>query len=158
MSLGPSRIGTERTGWASRGCTATAQTNTSTRLIEWYHTWTLIWKVLRINLYETLDFVLPKASTGVDPHYLDVWIPAHQDVDNMIEKLVSTKFYSYSSFVIFVWLNVLHGWYTEELKRIHMTKVEDPFNVTSAYAVGRGTLHGMYMKASTCLWLDIVSS
>jgi hypothetical protein len=28
-------------------------------------------------LYITLDFVLQKASIMVDPHYLDVWMPAH---------------------------------------------------------------------------------
>jgi hypothetical protein len=46
-----------------------------------------------------LNSVLQKASTGVDPHYLDVWQPAHQDNEEAVEKLVSISFYSYTIFV-----------------------------------------------------------
>jgi hypothetical protein len=35
--------------------------------------------LLRINLFIMLDSVLQKASTGVDPHFIDVWVPMHRD-------------------------------------------------------------------------------
>jgi hypothetical protein len=42
--------------------------------------------------------------------------------------------------------------YIEELKRIHRPKLKDPklvpFNVDAAYAVGRGTPYGRYVKIS----------
>jgi hypothetical protein len=47
-----------------------------------------------------LDFILQKASTGVNPYYLDIWMPAHQGAYDAAKKLVSTNFYMYSSFVI----------------------------------------------------------
>jgi hypothetical protein len=48
----------------------------------------------------TLDYVLQKKSTGADPHYLDVWVPAHEGDDAVSEKLVSNNFYRYVSFVV----------------------------------------------------------
>jgi hypothetical protein len=46
-----------------------------------------------------LNSVLQKASTGANPHYLDVWQPAHQGNAKAAEKLVSISFYSYTIFV-----------------------------------------------------------
>jgi hypothetical protein len=46
------------------------------------------------------DFVLQKKSVGADPHYLDVWAPAHEGDAAAVEKLVSNHFYHYTSFVI----------------------------------------------------------
>jgi hypothetical protein len=40
--------------------------------------------------------MLQKKSTGVDPHYLDVWRPTHQDDADVTEKLVSNKFKCYA--------------------------------------------------------------
>jgi hypothetical protein len=46
--------------------------------------------------------MLQKASTGVDPHYFDVWHPAHHDITDMAERQVSISFYSYAIFVTFI--------------------------------------------------------
>jgi hypothetical protein len=54
------------------------------------------------NLFIMLNSMLQKVSTGVDPHYLDVWQPTHQGNAYAIEKLVSINFYSYTLFVIFI--------------------------------------------------------
>jgi hypothetical protein len=35
--------------------------------------------VFHINLFVMLDSMLQKKSIGVEPHYLDVWLPAHND-------------------------------------------------------------------------------
>jgi hypothetical protein len=77
-----------------------ARTVTSARHRGWYDTRTLVPHVLRINLFKTLDYVLQKKSTGADPHYLDVWAPAHEGDAAATEKLVSNNFYRYASFVI----------------------------------------------------------
>jgi hypothetical protein len=42
-----------------------------------------------------LDFMLQKNSSGVDPHYLDIWLPAHDGDANAAEKLVSNNFKCY---------------------------------------------------------------
>jgi hypothetical protein len=55
-----------------------------------------------------LNFVLQKASTGADPHYLDVWQPAHQGNVDAAEKLVSISFYSYAIFVTSVLNSILY--------------------------------------------------
>jgi hypothetical protein len=47
--------------------------------------------VCRINLFVTLDSLLQKKSTWVEPHYLDVWLPAHNDDEARAEKLVSNN-------------------------------------------------------------------
>jgi hypothetical protein len=39
----------------------------------------------------TLDSMLQKKSTGVEPHYLDIWLPAHNDDESTMEKLVSNN-------------------------------------------------------------------
>jgi hypothetical protein len=36
--------------------------------------------------------MLQKKSFGLDPHYLDVWQPAHEDDATAAEKLVSNNF------------------------------------------------------------------
>jgi hypothetical protein len=54
------------------------------------------------NLFIMLNSLLQKASTGVDPHYLDVWQLAHQGNAEVAEKLVHISFYSYAIFVTFV--------------------------------------------------------
>jgi hypothetical protein len=38
-----------------------------------------------------LDSMLQKKSTRVEPHYLDVWLPVHDDDDAMAEKLISNN-------------------------------------------------------------------
>jgi hypothetical protein len=42
--------------------------------------------------------------------------------------------------------------YTEELRKIHGSDLEDsksvPFNIDATYVVGGGTLHGRYVKIS----------
>jgi hypothetical protein len=35
--------------------------------------------------------MLQNKSIWVEPHYLDVWLPAHDDDDAMAEKLVSNN-------------------------------------------------------------------
>jgi hypothetical protein len=40
--------------------------------------------------------MLHKTSTEVDPHYLDVWQPAHQGDADVVEKLVSNNFKRYA--------------------------------------------------------------
>jgi hypothetical protein len=37
--------------------------------------------------------IMKKASTGVEPHYLDVWVPMHPDDPQSPQKLVSTNFF-----------------------------------------------------------------
>jgi hypothetical protein len=50
----------------------------------------------RINLFITLDSMLQEKSTGVEPHYLDVWLPAHDDDEGRVEKLVSNNIKHYA--------------------------------------------------------------
>jgi hypothetical protein len=50
---------------------------------------------MRINLFIMLDFVLQKASMGIDPHFIDVWVPMHRDDPEATQKLVSNNFSSY---------------------------------------------------------------
>jgi hypothetical protein len=56
-----------------------------------------------------LDSILLKASTGVEPHYLDVWVLMHWDDPQSLQKLASTNFfYSYVCIVIcFIHVNKL---------------------------------------------------
>jgi hypothetical protein len=108
-----------------------------------------------------LDSMLQKKSSGVDPHYLDIWLPAHDcDVD-AAEKLVSNNFKCYAAFIIFPYLlNILQERYTEVSKKIHGLELEDPrsvpFNVDATYVVGGGSLHRRYVKI--LFSLTIVSS
>jgi hypothetical protein len=39
--------------------------------------------------------MLQKKSTGVEPHYLDIWLPVHDNDANMVEKLVSNNIMCY---------------------------------------------------------------
>jgi hypothetical protein len=88
---------------------------------------------------------------------LDVWQPTDQGNADTTKKLVSISFYTYTLFVIFIYikLNILQDRHTEELKKIHMPELEDPrsvpFNVDAAYPAGGGTLHGRYMNVSIVL-------
>jgi hypothetical protein len=50
---------------------------------------------MRINLFIILDSVLQKVSTGVDPHFIDVWVSMHRDDPEATHKLVSSNFNSY---------------------------------------------------------------
>jgi hypothetical protein len=59
----------------------------------WYDTHISVPHLLRTYLFIMLHFVLQRASFGVDPHYLDVWVPMHRDDDTSAEKLVSTNLY-----------------------------------------------------------------
>jgi hypothetical protein len=49
-----------------------------------------------INLFVTLDSMLQKKSTGVEPHYLNVWLPAHDNDEATTEKLVSNNIKCYA--------------------------------------------------------------
>jgi hypothetical protein len=40
--------------------------------------------------------MLPKKSSGVDPHYLDVWLPTHNGDANVVKKLISNNFKCYT--------------------------------------------------------------
>jgi hypothetical protein len=42
-----------------------------------------------------LNSVLQKASMGVDPHFIDVWVPMHMDDPEATHKLVNNNFNSY---------------------------------------------------------------
>jgi hypothetical protein len=42
-----------------------------------------------------LDSVLQKASTGVDPYFINVWVSMHRDDPEATQKLVSNNFNSY---------------------------------------------------------------
>jgi hypothetical protein len=43
-----------------------------------------------------LDSMLQKKSTMVEPHYLDIWLPAHDDDEARAEKLVSNNLKCYA--------------------------------------------------------------
>jgi hypothetical protein len=60
------------------------------------YTLSLFSYVFCINLFIMLDSMLQKKSTGVEPHYLDVWLPAHNDDDAMVEKLLSNNIKCYA--------------------------------------------------------------
>jgi hypothetical protein len=60
------------------------------------HSFSLSVSFFCINLFVTLDSMLQKKSTGVEPHYLDIWLPAHADDEAMIEKLVSNNIKCYA--------------------------------------------------------------
>jgi hypothetical protein len=50
---------------------------------------------MHINLFIMLDSILQKASTGVDPYFIDIWVPMHRDDPEATQKLVSNNFNSY---------------------------------------------------------------
>jgi hypothetical protein len=49
-----------------------------------------------INFFITLDSMLQKKRTWVKPHYLNVWLPAHNDDEATMEKLVSNNIKCYA--------------------------------------------------------------
>jgi hypothetical protein len=51
------------------------------------------------NLFNS---VLQKKCTGVDPHYFDVWEPAHQGKADAMERLVTISSYYYAIFIMFI--------------------------------------------------------
>jgi hypothetical protein len=53
--------------------------DTSGKSRELFDTHTPVLQLLCINLFITLDFVLQKTITRIEPHYLDVWVPMHWD-------------------------------------------------------------------------------
>jgi hypothetical protein len=66
-----------------------------------------------------------KASTGVDPHFIDVWVPMHRDDPEATQKLDR---------------------YTEEMRKTHGPNTDPrsvPFDVNAAYHAGRGLLWAM---------------
>jgi hypothetical protein len=50
----------------------------------------------RINWGRTLASMLQNKSIMVKPHYLDVWLPAHDDDETMVEKVVCNNITSYA--------------------------------------------------------------
>jgi hypothetical protein len=52
--------------------------------------------VFCINLFVTLDFMLQKKNTRVEPHYLDIWLPVQDDDEARAEKLVSNNIKCYA--------------------------------------------------------------
>jgi hypothetical protein len=95
-----------------------------------------------------------KTSTGVEHHYLDVWVAMHRDNPQSQQKLVSTNFfYNYVCIIIcFICVNkliVVQERYTEELRKKHVLDIDSgsvPFDVDASYAVGGGLPHGRYVK------------
>jgi hypothetical protein len=67
-------------------------------------------------LFIMLDSILQKASTGVDPHFIDVWVPMHRDDPEATQKLVSNNFNSYVCIVYFIHvkLTFVQDQYTED--------------------------------------------
>jgi hypothetical protein len=49
-----------------------------------------------INLFVVLDSMLQKKSIGVEPHYLGVWLPAHDNDEATTEKLVRNNINCYA--------------------------------------------------------------
>jgi hypothetical protein len=58
--------------------------------------------ILKFCVPNLLNSVLQKKRTGVEPHYFDIWEPAHQGNAGVEEGLVTISFYSYAIFVIFI--------------------------------------------------------
>jgi hypothetical protein len=45
--------------------------------------------------------MLEKKNTRVKPHYLDIWLPAHNDDQARVEKVVSNNIMCYAIFVMY---------------------------------------------------------
>jgi hypothetical protein len=60
----------------------------------WYDTHISVPYLLCTYLLIMLHSVLQMTSSGVDLHYLDVWVPMHRDDDTSAKKLVSTNLYN----------------------------------------------------------------
>jgi hypothetical protein len=53
---------------------------------------------LCINAYKfvyNVRLCIAKGQYGVDPHFIDVWVPMHRDDSEATQKLVSNNFNSY---------------------------------------------------------------
>jgi hypothetical protein len=61
---------------------------------------------MHINLFIMLNFVLQKANTGVDPHFINVLVPMHRDDPKAMQKLVSNNFNSYIYICIVCFIRV----------------------------------------------------
>jgi hypothetical protein len=48
------------------------------------------------------DFVLQKASSWVESHHLDIWVPAHLGAEEAAVKLVSSILYSYAYHLLYL--------------------------------------------------------
>jgi hypothetical protein len=60
------------------------------------YTLSLFSYVFHINFFITLDSMLQKESTEVEPHYLNVWLPTQDDDETTAEKLVSNNIKCYA--------------------------------------------------------------
>jgi hypothetical protein len=99
-----------------------------------------------------LDSILQKASTGVDPHFIDIWVPMHRDDPEVTQKLVSNNFNSYVCIVCFIHvkLTFVQHRFMEELRKTHGPDTDPrsvPFNVNAAYHAVGGLLHGRYVES-----------
>jgi hypothetical protein len=47
---------------------------------------------------------LQKKSTGVEPYYLDIWLPVHDDNESSTLNLVSNNIKGYAIFVIYLYV------------------------------------------------------
>jgi hypothetical protein len=99
-----------------------------------------------------LDSILQKANTGIDPHFIDVWVTMHRDDPEATQKLVSNNFNSYICIVCFIHvkLTFVQDRCTEELRKAHgpdTYPVSVPFDVNTAYHAGGCLPHGRYVKS-----------
>jgi hypothetical protein len=99
-----------------------------------------------------LDSILKKASTGVDLHFINIWVPLHRDDLEVTQKLVSNNFNSYVCIVCFidVKLTFVQDRYMEELRKTHDLDTDPrsmPFDVNAVYHAGGGLPHGRYVES-----------
>jgi hypothetical protein len=59
-------------------------------------------QVMCIKLLLMFDFVLQKASSWVESHHLDIWVPAHLGAEEAAVKLVSSILYSYAYHLLYL--------------------------------------------------------
>jgi hypothetical protein len=86
---------------------------------------------------------------GVDPHFIDVWVPMHRDDPEATQKLASNNFNSIVCF-IHVKLTFVQDRYTEELKKTHDPDTDPrsvPFDVNVVYHAGEGLPYGRYVES-----------
>jgi hypothetical protein len=100
-----------------------------------------------------LDYVLLKAIRGVDPHFIDVWVPMHRDDPEATQKLVSNNFNTFVCIVCFICVSnnftFVQNRYTEELRKTHGPDTDlrsVPFDVNVVYHAGGGLSYGMYVE------------
>jgi hypothetical protein len=75
-------IGTTRTKRASQGYMDTLEKHKG-----WYDTHISVLHLLHTYLFIMLHFVLQKARTGVQPHYLNVWVPMYWMMTHRLKSL-----------------------------------------------------------------------